>query len=343
MPVATLFSRFLTHLEVPHTKAWTDRQFRDMTFKSLYGLSHLLDSYGVRNEGVKFADKSAIAGLAAPFLAQTRGGIFVIVTRLDPHSRKVQYDSHGAMHEIDLDDFINGWTGIALLAFPDEGSREPDYASHRLTEIVGKMSKYALALVAVALFAHFFCTRQLYAHFSTILLTLFNCAGLYLSYLLLLKSLNIHTAASERVCGVLEPGGCDSIMESEASKLLGVFAWSEIGFGYFGVSLATLLIFPQAWPALAICNLCCLPYTVWSIWYQKYRAGHWCTLCVGVQSTLWLLFFCYACGGWLWEAFPLQYRSLAVLLGCYAFAVLFLNLLLSFFKKLPCHEEDSRA
>lgn len=342
MATASLFSRFLAHLEVPHTRGWSDRKFRNMTFKSVYGLSHLLTEYGIKNKGMRFSDKAELLRLAAPFLAQLKNGSFVIVTGVDPVARVVQYDSVGKVQEIGLEDFLHSWNGFALLAFPDANSREPEYGSHHLTEVVAAMTRYVLAAATLSVFAYFFVTRQLYLHISTVLLTVFDCIGLYFSFLLVQKSLNIHTAASDRVCGVLEHGGCDSIMQLKVSKLFGVFSWSEIGFGYFGVSLVTLLLFPHMWPALAICNACCLPYTVWSIWYQKFKARHWCTLCVGVQSTLWLLFFSYLGGGWFREARHLHLNFL-ILLATYVVAVLSLNLLLTTFKNLPCHEENSRA
>lgn len=340
MPVLSIFSRFLDALEVPYTAWYSDDQFKKMTFKSLYGLSHLLTEYGVRNQAVKFADKQEITSLATPFLAQTKAGIFVIV--LDIANSMVTYDSRGEILKIDLPSFLTAWNGIALLAFPNDKSREPEYSSHKLTEIISRSSKYALAAAAIFIFGYFFITRELYAHLSSILLTIFNCAGLWFSYMLVQKSLNIHTKTSDKVCGALEKGGCDSIMELKVSKLFGVFSWSEVGFGYFGVSLATLLVFPHLWPALAICNICCLPYTFWSIWYQKFRAKHWCTLCVAVQSTLWALFFCYLGGGWLAKAWP-PHPSLLALLLCYLCAVLSINFLLGFFSKLPCHEKHPAA
>lgn len=340
MPVDTIFSRFLTALGVPHTRTWSNAAFRKMTFKSLYGLSHLLTEYGVKNEAVKFPDKSRLRDLPTPFLAQTKGGIFVIVTKIDPSREIVSYDSRGESEHVSLDDFMRAWNGIALFAYPDASSGEPDYGSHHLTEIISGLSGYALALAALVVTAWFFITRGVYAHFSTVLLFVLDCIGLYFSFLLLQKSLNIHTAASDRVCGVLEQGGCDSIVQLKVSKLFGVFSWSEIGFGYFGVSLAALLLFPHIWPELALCNICCLPYSFWSVWYQKFRAHHWCTLCLGVQATLWLLFFCYLGGGWLARAFPLNI-SFPVLIAAYFFAVLFLNLVLKTFRNLPCHENDS--
>lgn len=338
MPVHTLFTRFLGKLVVPHTTAWCDKAFETMTFKSLYGLSHLLTLCGVPNKGMKFTDKAKITEIATPFLAQMSNGTFVIVT--DMTDTTVTYDSRGATLQIDLQDFLKAWNGIVLLAFPDKNSHEPDYSSHHLAEIVERLSKYLLVISGVFLFCYFFISRQLYSQISTILLVFFNCCGLYFSWLLMQKSLNIHTAASDKVCGVLEQGGCDSIMEMKVSKLFGVISWSEVGFGYFSISLATLLLFPEHIASLALCNVCCLPYTFWSIWYQRFRAHHWCTLCVGVQTTLWLLFFSYLAN----EAFKdcLPPSPIIIVLGTtYLFVILFLNNILTILKNLPCHEKDS--
>lgn len=328
----SIFTRFLKWLGVPHTAEYSDDAFRRMTFRSLYGLSHLLTEYRVKNRALRLDDKQEITRLKTPFLAQTKGGIFVIVTQIGPN--EVTYDSLGEMERVSLADFLAAFNGIVLLAFPDAASSEPDYGSHRVKEIVTNLARYGLVGTGVAIFVYFFVTRHLFAHFSTIMLTLFNCAGLYFTWLLVQKSLNIHTAASDRVCGVLEQGGCDSIIKLKVSKLFGVFAWSEIGFGYFLISLLTLLTTPYMLPALAICNLCCLPYTVWSIWYQKFKARHWCTLCVGVQTTLWCCFFCYLLGDW----FAAPGFSLVMLIVIYAFTVLGLNRLLNFLQKMPCNE-----
>lgn len=309
-----------------------------MTFKSLFGLAHLLKDYGVDSRGLNVADKAEMLKLAPPFLAQAANGVFVIVTGIG--DGRVTYDSLGEIQSVPYTRFEDAMNGNVLVAFPDARSAEPGYASHRLTEVVARLSGYALALAALAVFVYFFVTRGIYAHVSTVLLTVFDLVGLYFSFLLLQKSLNIRTRAGDRVCGVLQKGGCDSIMSMKVSKLFGVFSWSEVGFGYFGISLITLLVFPHMWSSLALCNVCCLPYTVWSIWYQRFRAHKWCTLCVGVQTTLWLLFFCYLGGGHFHGAFPLKVDTF-VLVAVYVTAVLALNLLMRFFKNLPNHEENS--
>lgn len=342
MSVQTIFSRFLAQLDVPHTAAWSDKAFKNMTFQSLYGFSHLLSEYGVPNKGVKFSDKEALTKLTVPFLAQLNNGVFVIVTQIDKDRGEISYDSRGEHLKISLSDFLKAWNGFALLAFPNAESREPEYASHCFTLALLTLARYLLYLSGAALFGFFFIWNGLYSHISTILLMLFNCAGLYFSWLLVQKSLNIHTAAADKVCGALEKGGCDSIMELKVSKLFGVFSWSEIGFGYFFTSLCVSLLFPAMLPYLALFNVCCLPYTVWSIWYQKFRARHWCTLCVGVQTTLWALFFSYLGGGFFIHAFPLRW-SVAILLCAYIFVVLLLNQIISTLKNVPCNENNTRA
>lgn len=336
----TIFSRFLTALEVPHTDAYSDSRFREMTFNSLFGLSHLLTEYGIANEALLVGDKTELTLMPTPFLAQTTQGVFVIVNRIDTGAGLVTYDSLGESETVCLKGFEKAWNGIALIGYPDDKSVEPEFRAHRLATVVGRLSGYALALAVTAVTTYFFVTRGLYAHLSTVLLFIFNLLGLYFSFLLVQKSLHIHTAASDRVCGVLEQGGCDSIMELKVSKLFGVFSWSEVGLGYFGVSLITLLLFPHLWPALALCNVCCLPYTVWSIWYQRFRAHHWCTLCVGVQSTLWAIFLTNLSGGWLAPSFPVRFDFI-ILIAVYVFAVLSINLLLRMLKSIPCHEEDN--
>ena len=85
----------------------------------------------------------------------------------------------------------------------------------------------------------------------------------------------------------------------------------------------------SAWPPLL--NGCCLPFTVWSIWYQKYRIKTWCTLCVTTQGLLWLQFFCYLFGGWWSDIFPLR-LSLFMMVAAYGATLMAVNRVMNFIK-----------
>ena len=330
----SIFTRFLKALEVPHTAEFSEKAFHSMDFDSLYGLSHLLTTYGIENESFLIADKEELVKLPAPYLAQLKSGYFVIVEQTTGDS--VTYDSLGEKNTLPLKEFQERWNGIALLAYPARQSREPDFGSHLLTETINRWSWLALIISAVAVMAYFYITRGVYHSAWATVAVILNLAGLFFSYLLVQKTLGIHTSAGDSVCNVLQKGGCDSILSMKVSKLFGVFSWSVVGFSYFGISLLTLLIFPHLWSALALFNICCLPYTVWSIWYQKFRARHWCTLCVGVQTTLWLLFGAYTAGGFIRNLLPMRLDDW-VLLATYIATVLFLNLIVTFIKNMNLH------
>ncbi|MDE6304880.1 MAG: hypothetical protein K2M01_08695 [Paramuribaculum sp.] len=330
----SIFTRFLKALGVPHTVEFSEKAFHSMDFDSLYGLSHLLTSYGVDNEALRINDKDELDKLTPPYLAQLKSGYFVIVRSCTPDG--VAYDSLGEIKTLPADQFKGQWNGLVLMAYPDHKSREPEYGSHFITETINRSSSLALVVCALAVLTYFYVTRGICHSIWASAAVAFNLVGLFFSYLLVQKTLGVHTSTGDRVCNVLQKGGCDSILSMKVSKLFGVFSWSVVGFSYFGISLLTLLIFPHMWGALALFNICCLPYTVWSIWYQKFRAHHWCTLCVGVQSTLWLLFGAYTAGGFIRQLHTIRLDD-AVLLAAYIATVLFLNMIITFIKNLSLH------
>lgn len=319
MSGTTIFSHLLDELQVPHTARFSDKAYRDMSFKSLFGFSRLLGQHGVDSEGYMLDDRSQIDRLPVPFMARSSTG-FVVVKRLGDKSVDLVRDD-GTAATVDRSQFDSRWRGEVLLVFPHQNACEPDYSAHRRDCLLRTAKRYLLIASVAFLVVYSFIVNGLWRDVSAWFLTLLDCFGLYITYLLLLKQLNIRSASAERVCGILQQGGCNSVLASEASSFFGIFHWSEVGFAYFGVSLATMLAFPSMLPQLALVNVCCLPYTVWSIWYQRFRAKAWCTLCVTVQTSLWLLFFCYLGGGWLAEALPLRPSLLP--LGAAYLSVLF--------------------
>lgn len=316
-----IFTDFLAELGVPFTPAYSQKQFDSMAFPSLFGLGRLLKDYNVESRGIRLAEPSSIAALPRPFVARTPGGL-VIVTDID--GDRIDYLSQGMPESMPLGEFSGLWDGVAFQAFPNPGSAEPGYASHRLEILFAKAKRVLMWAGMALLFLYLFISNGIWRDVSTVLIALLDCVGLYFCYLLVQKSLKIHNPHADRVCGVIQEGGCDKVLETKASSFFGIFSWSEVGFAYFSVSLLCLLMFPGYAGALALCNVCCLPFSFWSVWYQKFRARHWCTLCLGVQATLWLLFFCYLGGGWLRDAFPLSI-GVAVLVVTYGTVLLLLN------------------
>ncbi|MCH5236097.1 MAG: hypothetical protein J1E16_12460 [Muribaculaceae bacterium] len=321
----TLVTDLLTVLKVPFTKDYTRQRFEAMPFKTLFGVSQLLKEYGVESKGYLVEDKTDLTKLSVPFIAQTQGGL-VIVTKINNNS--VAYLTQGVAETIPSNEFEDIATGVVLLPSVQTGAKEPDYSKHLTTVIINTSKKVLLWLLVGLLTAYLIDIHDLWHYWSFWGLLAVDCFGIWLTYMLVQKSLSIKNHVADKVCGVLQEGGCDSILKTSASSFFGIFSWSEVGFTYFGVSLLAMLISPATIHWLSLINICCLPFTIWSISYQKFVAKHWCTLCVCVQASLWLQFICYLLGGWMKPVFPLD-------LGFFALGATFVMVLLALNKVLP--------
>ncbi len=339
-PDASLLSDWLTLLGVGHTHDYTLSKEKAMPFKTWFGLSRALQDYGVESEAYFLPDKNNIKDLPLPFIAHTAGaeGGNIIVTAIDGDN--VEYISLGQPKQTTLERLINAWDGNVFLSKANEGAAEPDLGLHRRLDFFKKSKKWVLLACMVALLVYAFVSNGLYRNISAYFIAAIDIAGLYVTYLLVQKSLKIHNPKADKFCGVLQEGGCDDILATSASKFFGLFGWSEVGFAYFSVSLLALLMFPASLPSLALCNMCCLPFTVWSIWYQRFRAKRWCTLCVTVQCSLWLLFFSYLFGGWVKMSLPVSI-DFFVLGVAYVGVMLLINSLMPLIEKKDDNQNTS--
>ncbi len=311
-----------------------------MPFKTWFGLSRLLQEYGVDSHAYLLKNKDEIKEVTPPFILHTAGaeGGNIIVTDID--GDEVTYLSLGVCKTTTLPRLIAAADGNIFISTPRPGAAEPDLSLHRRLDFFNASKKWVLAACLLFLLIYAFFTGGLYRDVSAYFIAAIDIAGLYVTYLLVQKSLKIHNKHADRFCGVLQKGGCDDILDMAASKFFGLFGWSEVGFAYFSVSLLALLAFPASLPALALCNICCLPFTFWSIWYQKFRARRWCTLCVTVQCSLWLLFFAYLAGGWVRLIFPLSF-DIIPLGAAYLGVILLINTLMPLVQRKDTNNADT--
>ena len=302
----SFFNRWLELAGVRHTTTYSDEAYDGMPFSTLFGLSKLLLSYGMETSGLHLADKDELDKLKAPYAAVMQDGSVVLVSSAVAGSVNYAEATDGSEKTIPRDRFAAEWTGDVLIAEPGPAACEPHYGAHRLAEVMTAARDVGVWVCLAAVFVYIFIVHGLEGRWYTVAITLLDIAGLALSFMLVQKTQGVKSHIADRVCGVLQAGGCDDILATKASTFFGIFHWSEVGMAYFGLSLAALLLFPQHIGSLALINALCLPYTVWSITYQRFVARRWCTMCVGVQCTLWLLFFCYLGGGCFREAWPLH-------------------------------------
>lgn len=283
-----LFS-LLNLLNVKHTEKYTNKYFNEHPNKNdLFGLSKMLTHYGVSNMGIRIDNKEEdIQALETPFIAHA-GGAFVAVEYVSQDN--VVYHWNNKKVSVPINEFLETWTGITLVVEAGEGSIEPDYGKHQKEEMFVGVQKVLLIIGILVLIGVGVFQSHIYQSLSFILLFLLNFAGVYVGYLLVLKQMHIKSSYADKLCSLFAQGDCNDVLDSPAAKLWGVIGWSELGLSYFLSNSFILLFAPHLFPYLVLINICALPYSFWSVWYQKFKAKTWCPLCLIVQVIFWAIF-----------------------------------------------------
>ncbi len=320
-----IFTTFLGLAGVKYTDSFSRQYFNEHPHKyNLFGLSSMLSDYGIENVGIKISDKNEIRSIEPPFIAHT-GNDFAIVEKIDKDD--IRFIERSKRIKIPLDEFFKMWTGYALIAEPDEKSKEPDYKLHFRKELFFNLRKIAILSILVFLFTFAFISEKSYLHPGLVLLLAINAIGTYIGYLLVLKQLHIQSNYADKLCSLFKYSDCNNILESDAAKLFGVIGWSEVGFGYFISNLIILCFLPSLIPCMLFINIFCLPYSFWSIWYQKFKAKQWCPLCLGVMLLLWAIFITGMGFGYI-DLSAISFWELAIIGSMYIFSILIINMLI---------------
>lgn len=285
---ANVFASFLQQLKVKHTRAFSNKFYNEHPHKyNLFGLSKMLAAYGVDSKALQLNNREEIHLLEAPFIAHITND-FVTVYRLNP--KKIYYIWKGRDITISIEEFNKIWSGVILVAEPNKNSGEQNYKENRFKESFGFIQQYLLLISICLLIILMFISKSIFNSIGLSLSLFINLVGIYIGYLLVLKQVHIHSSYADKICSLFKKSDCNNILESPASKFLGLIGWSEIGLGYFISNTVIILFLPHLISYLSIINICILPYSFWSVWYQKYKAEEWCSLCLIVQLLLWSVF-----------------------------------------------------
>ena len=329
MSALNIIAIYLDLLQVKHTLGYSSLYYEEHPHKNdLYGLSAMLTHYGVENIALRL-EKSILSlkELEAPYIAHIDND-FGVVYKTD--SEKVYYYYKGYKHDAPFEQFLNIWSGNVLVGEANENSIEPDYKNNQKKELIKTGEQIALVAAVSLLFIVLGIVSGFYIKICFISSLIINIAGLFISYLLILKQLKVNNYYANKICSLIKQGDCNGVLETDAAKFLNIFGWSEIGTGYFFANIVFIVCMPELYPYITLINIIVLPYTIWSIWYQKKVAKQWCTLCLLVQGVLWLIFLNNLLFGMI--SIPIFNITSILIIGClYTIPVLLINLIIPVF------------
>ena len=290
---------------------------------SLYGLGYVLNEYNIPYECIKVSNKSDLDVNDSPCIVILNGA-FAIVTNIS--DKDVTYLSADRYIHISREVFDMLWNGVVMLLYPNEFSIEKDYANHFQIKKTDNLKFVGILVSVLLLFVASLLTEHITWRF--VFLLLINITGIHCAYLLLQKQLHIPNRIADKLCGVTKNSHCENVTESAGATIFGLVKLSEVGFGFFLTNLIVLLAFPTSIFWLAIYAASVLPFSFWSIWYQKYKVKSWCVLCLSTLALMWIQAITYFIGG----AYTLQNNNwiTPIVIGVvYVLSVLLTNKLMT--------------
>ncbi len=295
-----IFVSFLKLLKIPHTRRFSSKYYHEHPHKNnLLGLSSMLSHYGIKNVGLKMTNETDLIQFDCPFIAHMEDG-FALVKNIN--EKEVSYIDENTLKNktISLANFTKKWTGNILLAEPQADSHEPRFIEHRKEEYLknGKISLLCLSLVFVLAKSTYQNTIKEHTEFGIYIL-IFSMIGAFLCMLLIKKKLKMGGLA-DRICSLFNSNGCSKILDFKMSGILGILDWTDIGLGFFISNIVIVCFFPDLVKYQILIDFLGLPYTIWSVWYQKFKAKQWCPLCLSVIFTLWGIYcICFVFYKWI--------------------------------------------
>lgn len=270
-------------------KAIKAEVFRHPGFPTLESLCEILPAFQIRAT-IERVSHDEITHINTPFIVQTHYEGLILVTGIkDNH---VYTENGNGRKKLPLADFINQGDGTILTTSPMLLNSGPARKTGIPPEwaIPAGLTGLGVLFIAGVLFATpFLSTLNIYI----VALALLKTAGLAITILLLIQTLDHQNALVSRLCSMGRNSDCSSVLNSKAAKITSWLGWSEVGFFYFAgtwLALVTRSSSGGIWQVLMYMNFLCLPYTFWSIYYQFRIARKWCVLCCSVQAIFWLEF-----------------------------------------------------
>ncbi|WP_293738810.1 vitamin K epoxide reductase family protein [uncultured Parabacteroides sp.] len=190
-------------------------------------------------------------------------------------------------------EFEGIYSGVVLVPFVDEysGVQVGEHIAESKWKGVGKYIGIGIAGITILLFEFLhiqYDPRNILYWNYLLFLTLI---GLWISYCIVKIEHNQEDGFVQRVCA---KSNCHRVLHSKAANPVKGISMGDLGVIFFMMSLLFLLFdlnvksIESVYSCLAICSFMTLPYTLFSICYQRFVVKSWCLFCLSVIGLFWL-------------------------------------------------------
>jgi uncharacterized membrane protein len=260
-------------------------------FPTLAAVSDALSVWQIPNLVVKIG-LNQLREIPLPALTYLNidGGIFAPIRSVKDDSIEWLHTQKGWQRE-SPSSFESRWGGVVLLIEPNAQSGERDYPDNRQKDLINASRVPFLIVGTLLCLALIFTIRWkelLISESHFMILFVCKLFGTIVGGMLLLQSTGSDNTFIQNICQLAGGQSCNNILQSKAAKITSWITWAELGTIYFAGGFLTLVLGLLTFDLSVISLLLVLsalvvPYTIYSIWYQRNIAKQWCVLCLAVQ------------------------------------------------------------
>jgi hypothetical protein len=270
--------QLLKRCSIPVSKPYLFERIRaHPDYPSLASFTDLLDEWQLEYAALQIEEKD-LPQMEYPFLAHivTHQGMedFLIVESPE-------------QVEKDKDRFLHSWTGIVVWI---AGNAEIDSEEHAQSLMKERLNRKARWVTGLALLASLIYTFSSGFDLIGVIYGLLTLAGLAVSAAIVGYASGIDNVLSKSFCKV-GSSGCQSIIQSDLSKLLPNLHLSDLALIYF-TGLFISLVFSWPFGMASVSQWLIIPSglavitTMFTLGYQLVK-NRWCKLCLILSAIIW--------------------------------------------------------
>ena len=256
-------------------------------YPSFNSICDALSEWGIVNKAVKLKleDLPRVDSQLFIHLNKKNQQVVAYLIQAVPESHVILFN--GEKTQISWNEFMEIYTGVAILFEKGENSGEIDYYKKRKVSI---LEKTVLLLYPVAFLStcSYLTATNNYAFTTDYTIIVTKFLGFFFSVILVLKSRGTDNRIDFGLCQINEKIDCNSVLTSKGATIFGWLKWADAGLIYFTYGIFTLcgandesyLYIPQ------ILSILVIPYTLYSLYYQAIVLKKWCMFCLLVQLVL---------------------------------------------------------
>jgi uncharacterized membrane protein len=265
-------------------------------FPSFMSFQYIFKKIGIDSIAVSTNYEQLQDNLPKPILVHITSNtdFFLLVEKADDKFVYV-FNSRLKLEPIKKDVFLKMWKGNAMLVNITEVPSAKLLVTDKIQNVLDKLKvpfTISTFLVLLSYLIYFRIGERNVLNWAYIFLFFI---GLAFSVCLLIENVNKHNIFIKKICSsksLKKNVNCSSILNSKDAYFLGIFSWADIGLIFFLFLIFVSLIFPVNTANTLSCfaSIVSFPYVFYSIYYQRFIAKSWCTLCLGVQTVFLLMF-----------------------------------------------------